>query len=258
MFTYEKINFHKNKVLKAELLQEGTDYTKEILEQIYRNYSDGIIEGAGITVEEQYLTVHPGIIKYQGILYHMFQEERIPYEHSGRKMFLRIRFLEASQSEDGMQYNSEFVLTDTETSFPYEMELGRFVAETGAVLYGDYTDLETMATKYNQFDIRNVPYAGIGESTLAPKITFFFGKNLLKKHTENYYDIAFAMQCLNKRPVERELIYSYLSARTGRDYEKLTNEEICGLFLEILNRSGSEKTPPLNNSLRSNRRIIVD
>ena len=252
MFTYEKIDFHKNKVLKAELLQESTDYTKELLEHIYRSYSDGIIEGGDITIDDQYLTVHPGIIKYKGILYHMSKEEQIPYEHSGRKMFLRIRFLEASQSEEGIQYHSEFVLTDIETAFPYEMELGRFVAERGAVLYGDRTDLEAMATKYNQFDIRNVPYAGIGESTLAPEITFFFGQNLLKKHTENYYDIAFAMQCLNKRPVEREMIYSYLSERTGSNQKEWTNEEICGLFLEILHRSGTDHCP------RSIRRIIVD
>lgn len=258
MFSYKKIDFHKNKVLKAELLQESTNYTKEMLEHIYRNHSDGIIEGADITVTDEYLTVHPGIIKYKGILYHMSKPEQIPYEHTGEQMFLRLRFLEASQSEEGVQYNSEFILTDAETVFPYEMELGRFVAEKGAVLYADYSNLENMATKYNQFDIRNVDYAGIGESTLAPQITFYFAKSLLKKHTENYYDIAFAMQCLSKRPVEREMIYSYLSARTGSVAEKLTNEEICEKFLEILHQSGNEKRQVQTHISQSNRRIIVD
>lgn len=258
MFSYKKIDFHKNKVLKAELLQDSTDYTKEMLEHIYSNLSDGIIEGVNITVTDEYLTVHPGIIKYRGILYHMSKPEQISYEHTGKQTFLRLRFLEASQSEEGIQYNSEFVLTDVETVFPYEMELGRFVAEKGAVLYADYSNLESMATKYNQFDIRNVDYAGIGESTLAPEITFYFGKNLLKKHTENYYDIAFAMQCLNKRPVEREMIYSYLSARTGSVVEKLTNEEICEKFLEILHQSGNEKRQVQTHISQSNRRIIVD
>lgn len=258
MFTYKKIDFHKNKVLKAELLQESTDSAKEMLEHIYRNYSDGIIEGVNITVTDEHLTVHPGIIKYKGILYHMSKPEQIPYEHTGEQMFLRLRFLEASQSEEGIQYNSEFVLTDEENIFPYEMELGRFVAEKGAVLYADYTNLENMATKYNQFDIRNVDYAGIGASTLAPQITFYFAKSLLQKHTENYYDIAFAMQCLNKRPVEREMIYSYLSARTGSIAEELTNEEICENFLAILHQSGNEKRQVQTHISQSNRRIIVD
>lgn len=258
MFAYNKIDFHRNKVLKAELLQETADYTNEMLEHIYRNYSDGIIEGVNITVNDEYLTIHPGMIKYKGILYHMPKEEHIHYEHSGRKTFLRLRFLEANQSEEIIQYNSEFVLSEEEITFPYEMELGRFVAEKGAVLYADFAELEIMATGYNQFDIRNVPYAGRKEPTLSPEITFYFGKKLLKKNTENYYDIAFGMQCLNGKPVEREMIYSYLSARTKRVVDKMTNEEICEEFIRILHQSERESIPRKTHTQQSNRRIIVD
>ena len=258
MFAHNKIDFHSNRVLKAEFLQEATDYTEEMLGHIYGNYSDGILEGVDITVNDWHLTVHPGIIKYRGILYHMDYEEQIPYEHSERKMFLRIRFLEANQYEDNTQYTSEFVLTDTEATFPYEMELGRFVAEKGATLFMDEMDLEGMSVKYNQFDTRNVPYAGIGESTLSPKLTLSFGKQLLEKNTENYYDIAFAMQCLNKRPVEREMIYSYLSKRTGSRAENLTNEEICKKFLEILRECESGSRQVKKQSPKPGRRVIVD
>ena len=258
MFVHNKINFHSNKVLKAEYLQEAADYTEEMLWHLYGNYSDGIIKGADITVDDRYLTVHPGMLKYGGILYHMSHKEQIPYQHSERKMFLRIRFLEENQYEDKTQYTSEFVLTDTETTFPYEMELGKFVAEKGATLFLDEMDLEGMAVKYNQFDIRNVPYAGIGESTLSPKLTFSFGKQLLEKNTENYYDIAFAMQCLNKKPVEREMIYSYLSKRTGCLTGALTNEEICKRFLEILHECGTGNRQAKTQAPRSARRLIVD
>lgn len=255
MFIHKETDFHKNKVLKADVLQESIDYGKEMLQHIYKNYSDGIISGAEISVNNGFLTVHPGIIKHGGILYHMSEKQEIPYEHSEKTMFLKIRFLEESQYENGIQYTSEFVLTDIEEVFPYEMELGRFVAEKGATLHMDYTNLESLKTRYNQFDIRNIPYAGIGESTLAPEITYSFGKILIKKSTQNYYDIAFAMQCLNKKPIERSMIYEYLTARMGADVEELTNEEICDKFLEILQEAGTEKR--IRNT-KSDRRIIVD
>lgn len=257
MFYHTRLQFHSNKVLKAEVLQEGMDYAWEMLEHIYASYSDGIIEGVAVTEQGGYLIVHPGIIKRNGILYHMRETEKIPYEHSSETVYLRIRFADASQAEERTQYMTEMVLTTDETDFPYEMEIGRFVAEQGASLQMDYKDFSAVSTRYNQFDISRVPFAGIGKSTIAPRITTLFAEALWEKHSENMYDIAFAMQGLSRKPIERDVICHYLSARLRKDAVSHTNEQICQAFAEILRMS------PQQNGRRQpargmERRLIVD
>lgn len=254
MFYHNKLQFAAKQVLKSELLQESADYAQEMLKHIYKGYSDGIIEGVEVAVEDEYIIVNPGIIKHNDILYHMKEKVRIPYEHSGKLTVLKIRFSDANQQEEKIQYDTEFMLTEEEELFPYEMELGRFISEKGATLQGEAENFEALSIKYNHFDIRKVPYAGKGVSTISPRITMLFAKALSAKQTENFYDIAFTMQCLTQKPIEREVIYYYLSKRLGKKQEEPSNEQIYQELLQILKQGA----PRRQGMMPMNRKMIVE
>lgn len=256
MFHETRVQFNANTVLKARTLQESADYAREMLEHIYASYSDGIVEGVEITADNTHLSVHPGIIKHNNILYHTTETIKIPYEHNYKLMYLRIRFTAASQNEEQVQYTTEIILSDNENTFPYEMELGRFWSEEGAVLHTEYKNMSSVFTRYNQFDIRYVPYANVGESTVSPKITSLFAQELWDKQTDNVYDIAFAMQGLSKKTVSRDVICRYLSKRLGKQRTAYTNEQICQDFSTILKQPDPRSR--FQTARMQERRIIVD
>lgn len=257
MFYNSRPVFQSNTVLSSELLQESSDYAAEMFSHIYGAYSDGVIAGAYVTAEGACITVHPGVVKYQGTLYHMPSEVRLSCTVTGCPAYLKLRFHDEVSEEGRMVKTSELVLTEEEASFPYEMELGRFILEKGARLCSDYKNFEDMATQYNRLNIIHVPYAGEGKSTISPRITKQFGKELLARDTGELYDTAFAFACLNGGTVNRDVICLYLERALGPGaYEAYENNEIYQAFLRLLKRAGK----PLRRSLQGagQRKVIVD
>lgn len=256
MFRHHEYEFHTNTVITSEQMQTTSHYAGRMLMLLYAGYSEGIITGSQISIEDDFISVSPGIIKHDNMLYHMEEKERIHYEHTGRKTYLRLRFLDARELDDGFCYDTELVLSEDERLFPYEMELGRFLSEQGARLRIDDGGFETLATDYNYFDIRNVPYASIGESTIPPQITYAFAKEMEGKKDRTMYDIAFCLQCLTKMPVDREVIYGYISAAREKSVTALSNDQIYHELLTILNERTTGRQPP-QNQMRS-KKFIVD
>ena len=174
MFHHDEFRFYANAVLTSAQLQETSHYAAQMLDLMYAGYSDGIISGAHVSVEDDFLLVSSGMIRHHGKLYHMEKSERIPYLHTGTRTVLKLRFLDVQERENGLRYDTELILSEDEHLFPYEMELGRFWSEPGAMLRIDDGGWKEMAAAHNYFDIRNVPYAAIGVSTIAPFITYAF------------------------------------------------------------------------------------
>lgn len=221
-------------ILTAQLLQEHTGHNNQVLQNAYVDYSDGIISGVDIQITDTHIQVMPGLIKHKHILYSMNKMTQLPYEHRGVETFLRIRFLDAVEREGSIYYETELVLSEDVTEFPYEMELGRFVAAQGAKLYKNTTEFAKLSVAYDNFDIRYVPYAAPGVSTISPVITTLFGKELLAKRTTDVYDVAFAMQCMSGQTIAREVIENYIQIKTNRRGRELTNEQIYQEFVQIL------------------------
>ena len=256
MFCHQEYEFHTNTILTSEQLQKTSQYAVQMLTLMYAEHSEGIITGAEVSVEDDFLSVSPGIIKHNNMLYHMEEKERIHYEHTGRKTYLRLRFLDAQERDDGICYDTELVLSEDDRLFPYEMELGRFLSEKGARLRVNDGKLENMGTTYNYFDIRNVPYASKGESTISPRITYAFAAEMEGRNDLTPYDIAFCLQCLTKKPVDREVLYRYLSAVKGQSVTGLTNEQIYQAFLNLHNRRTTGRERPHHDA--HSRRFIVE
>ncbi len=244
MFHHDEFRFYANTVLTSAQLQETSHYAAQMLDLMYAGYSDGIISGAHVSVEDDFLLVSSGMIRHHGKLYHMEKSERIPYLHTGTRTVLKLRFLDVQERENGLRYDTELILSEDEHLFPYEMELGRFWSEPGAMLRIDDGGWKEMAAAHNYFDIRNVPYAAIGVSTIAPFITYAFAREMEDKGDQTSYDIAFCMQALTKLPVDREVICRYLAACGEKRAQEPTNEQIYEGFLNVLDKRNTKTVKP--------------
>lgn len=255
MFYYNIIDFATQKVLKSELLQQQQKNWQKLSHLMFCELSDGIIKGCQVKVGEGQLRIEPGILKYHHKIYQLNEELKVDYEHTGNLTFLRVRFLEGVPTEFGTQFATEIVLTEQEEGFPYEMELGRFIAEKGAKLYFDDTSYEQLLEQYNHFDIRYVPYAGKGRTTISSKLTTAFGKELFQKKTDNVYDIAFAMECMGGRTVERNVIEQYIQIRNNKDMANADGGEICMELWKILKQQRERKDM---SEQKNHRRMIIE
>lgn len=248
--------YRNNMILTAEMLQEHTDYAYEMVQNAYVDYSDGIISGVEIQITDAYIQVNPGLIKHNKVLYSLNEAIRVPYEHCDVETFLRIRFLDAVERDGSVCYETELIISEDATEFPYEMELGRFIASRGAVLYKQETDFFKLAVPYDNFDIRYVRYAAINEPTISPVVTMLFGKELLAKRTTDVYDVAFAMQCMSGQTIAREVIETYIQLKLNKKCNKLTNEQIYNEFVQILKQPIVQGRFPMRE--QPLRRVVVD
>lgn len=264
MFLDQYPHFEKDSVLKADMLVNLMEYPRDLFTLIYQEYADGIITGVNVVVEDTgkegrgTLIVKPGIVKYRGRLYHMNQEFRVPYEETKEKVMLKIKFLEENKTNDYTTYQTRIVLDEEIELQVDEIELCRFLLKEGARLRQDYQDMKDFNTEHNTVNIIHVPYAGIGETTLIPEITTYFGKQLMKHHSNNPYDIGFAMNCIQQNQIHRFVIMQYLNARKNvRIDEKLSNEQIHAYLVVIMEEVKAGKSSR-NSGERIGRRVIVE
>ncbi len=95
-----------------------------MFEHLYADYTDGIVTGVRLQAKDtDELLLSPGIIKYQGRLYHMEESACVEFEHNNRMNYLKIRFDNGERTSDGELFHTQVLLTNEETCFPYEMEL---------------------------------------------------------------------------------------------------------------------------------------
>lgn len=250
--------FRSHTVLKATTLSEGIKVSTTLIEQIYKEYSDGIIAGVELKIEGNDLVIQPGVIKYNQCLYVLEEEERIPYQADGVTSFLRIQFYEKQEREDRVIWNSEIYLTKEIEARTNDMELCRFVLKEGAVLrqdYKDFHDLNTMHNTLNQIEVR---YAGKGEPTISPVLTQIYGDTLEKLGSQDPLDMVFMMECFRGNPVARKIIKTYIQKKLSHiEKKEMTNQEIyqnLKKILEQIRQTGGQRKA----AIEINRRMIID
>ena len=250
--------FRSHTVLKAAALSEGINGVIQLMEQIYQEYSDGIITGADIVIEGKNLVVKPGIIKYNQVLYRMQEEERIPYQADGKTSILRIQFLERQEREDKIQWNSDIYLTEETENRNNDMELCHFTLKEGAVLRQEYKDFNDLTTEHNTLNIIGVSYAGIRECTISPIITELYGNTLAGLNSQDPLDMAFMLECLRGVPVPRKILVTYIKRKLSHiKNTEMTNTEIyenLKIILDTIRRTGGQAI----GMMASKRRMIID
>ncbi|MEW8957310.1 hypothetical protein [Clostridium sp.] len=235
MFSNTYPLFKPGRILKIEMLEELRDFPREILDISLRNYSSGIISGCNIEVNNDYITVTKGIIKYQDMIYILKEDYTIPYESTNQIQVLKIRFLGETINKDFIKLGSQIFLDDKLETNIDEMELCRFKLKRGAKLRNNYVDFRDISTEYDTVNIINCPFSSYENSTLSPKILRRFGQEVLKCNTNNPLDISFAMMCIqSKEAIDRELIISYIEPRLKTSLRETSNHYLYNKLLEIL------------------------
>lgn len=259
MFINNYPKFERDIILKAEMLENIKQYPRDMFHLFYQDYSDGIICGARILIEEgRTLVITPGIIKYQGVLYHLRKQEKVVSEPLGVEQILVVRFLDREEHVNDILYPTETILKQDNKPAENELELCRFILKEGAVLRKDYQDLRDMATLHNTINIIEVPYAGKDAATLSPEITYCFGSEMLKYRLSDPYDAAFVMECMQKNVMQRELIEQYVHYRVpNAERGQLTQKQLHHYLTVIVDaaKHGGNRNGRMQGG---NRRMLVD
>lgn len=273
MFQDKYPHFKRDSILKSEMLINLMEYPRDMFSLIYEDYSDGIITGVDVVVENMNpdwkngqdsigkaestrIIIKSGIVKHLGKLYHMKEECRLVYEPTERNTVIKIIFEGPENEYDFTTLKSRIVLSYEEANEKNELELCRFLLKEGAQLRQDYQDIYDFTTIHNTINRLYVPYAGIGETTITPEITCYYGEQLMNNNATNPYDIAFAMQCMQNKQIHRPVIMHYLRARLGIN-GSLDNEQIHSCFVAIMAEVQVGRSNR-NTSIRTGRRVIVE
>lgn len=235
--------FLPKQILKAEMLSCLETYPREMFQIFFQEYSDGVLFGCHVRVEDTELVVEPGILKWRGHLYWMNQEERIAYRATGREQYLKVCFFAESRNFSMVNRQTELVLGE-EIVEQSELELCRFLLKKGAFLRQNYQDFKDCSTIHNTLNLLYGKYAGKGGNTLASEVMTYFGEELMACELTNPFDISFGMLCLQEGRVSRRLIEKYVKQRLeGNQAEEKTLYQLYQCLSEILEKvkSGTER-----------------
>ena len=259
MFQNNKPIFAGGVVLKAKMLDNIAMYSRNMFEILYDKYSDGILTGADIHIENgTTIRISKGIIKFKGELYYMSEDECIEAYPENDTQYLRVRFKEKETLIDEEKFETEFVLDTNSTNETCEIEICRFVLNAGAILRTEYTDLRDYATLHNTINILETKYAAVNEATFSPVFLLEFGRIMSGYKLTNIDDVVFVTECIKEEHIKREIIENYISRRLGEPKKAYSNQEIYRKLIEISDIAKRGETGGGMQGRMAPRRMLVD
>ncbi|MFW6281365.1 MAG: hypothetical protein ACOC1O_01045 [bacterium] len=226
--------FKKGNILKKSMLINLRDYPRSFVDIYFDDFSDGILAGCNIFIDDNYFCINKGIIKFKNIIYQLDEVKRIKYFHTNTEIIVKIKVKDIRQEKDFICHESKIILNDKLKMEENEFELGRFKLREGARLRSEYNDFADFATEFNTVNIINVSYSNVERSTLHPLIIKTFAKKFLQFPIEDTFDLSFVMQCLNTRVIDRTLLERYLINKLTLEEKEYTNFEIYRYLKSII------------------------
>ncbi|AOR23477.1 hypothetical protein [Clostridium taeniosporum] len=251
--------FESGRLLKIDMLNELRDYPRIFIDIMLKEYCDGIISGCSIDVENDFLIVKKGIIKYNEVIYILKEDTKIKYECNNKFTIVKVKFLREAIDKDFIKNCTEFYLDDELELNENEMELCRFQLREGAHLRINYTGFEDLSTEYDTVNIINTPYSTKSTIGLSPIILKMFGRELIKCNINEAWDITFATMCIqNKDAIEKDIIISYLSYKLNIQEKDYSNEELYLYLLEVLKKQREDSGTNNNHKRGRFKKILID
>ncbi len=231
--------FEAKRILRAKMLENLRDYPRNIFQILYQDYSDGILAGCKLEVRGNYIVIYPGILYYAKIPYILEETCEVPYEATGKLQYLKIRFLDKTEGVGQSEYLSRIFLDERKVEEGYEIELARFKLQKGARLRTEYVDFYDFHTEFDTINLIYAPYASPEKSSISPQIVTCFVETLMKLSSQNPWDYAFCMSCLqNQGSLPYKEIHAYLNVRMKQEKTEYSNQEIYHAFGQILKEAG--------------------
>ena len=248
--------FERGNILKKELLRNLRDYPRNLIDLYFLDYSEGVLTGSDLEIEGQEIVINPGLIKFSNRIYLLTTAQRIKYQPSNQQMIIKIKFSEEEKNSDFKSWKSTLLLEQGVDLAEDELELGRFKLREGAKLRTDYHQFSDFSTEYNTVNIIHVKYSSLEEYTLHPAIINFFATKILNSSTENQLDISFALQALQARRIQRDLLCNYLTKKLKLKQDNYSNLEIYRYLGQIIRQLSKQQVK--NVEVKSDNKILID
>lgn len=259
MFKNNKPIFEAGKILKIEMLENLRDFSRDFIDIKYKDYSDGIIEGCTIEVDDKHISVSDGIVKFNGKIYILKGKESLTYECNNKYVMLKIRFKDIKRDMYFEENTSTIVLDDNLNLNINEMEICRFKLREGARLRNEHIDFTDLSTEFDTVNIIHTNCASKGDSSLLPIITLTFAREMLNFNIDNALDISFLLLCVqNDEPIKRELIMKYIKSKMEVANRYYSNMEIYQYLLQILNTTKNTNGQSSSTGRGKHRKILLD
>lgn len=236
--------FAGGRILKKEALWDLRDYAYKSWQLYYADYTDGVIKGCQIRVEDTNIVVGKGIIKCGDFIYLLQEEVGIPFTAENRLLILKAEFEKKTGNPDYMVYDVKFFLDDNVERKKNQIEFCRFHLRTGSVLRDTYKNFYDMNTKYDTVNLLHVTMAGRGQERLHPNVLLNFAKEMQVCSTRKAEDLAFCFHVLqNEGEVGKRVLDAYLQREQAEMKEEpIENEQYFDRLEGILNGSGNNWT----------------
>ena len=157
----------------------------------------------------------PGIIKCQGFIFLISEENTIQYQPSAGYISLKFRLIKVEELTDYVRYQWDFVLDGRLRREQGEIELCRFKLKEGAALRTDYKDFYDIQTEYDTVNLADATWSSPGGHTLSKEITDFFAKKVLECGCAQEGDVQFAYFLLqSKEAVNYPILMDYIARKS--------------------------------------------
>lgn len=251
--------FERGRILKKESLWALRDYSYDVLAVKYKNYSDGIINGCELSVEEKMIVIAPGMLKCQGYIFLLKEPVSVEFKADEKYVALKFRVIDKTDFSDYIRYRTQICLDDRMDKAENEIELCRFKLKEGSILRCQYKDFYDIQTEFDTVNLADAAWAGEGSVTLSKYITDFYALEVLKAPLADAVDINFAGLCLqNREAIRREIIIGYVRHRAGEALvkEDISNSELYHM-LKITLDNIRKGTKAWKSGAEYGRRMIV-
>ena len=251
--------FKKNEILEKEMLDLLRDNPMEIVNLLYQDFSDGILNGFNFIIdsERKVLIMEPGILKYNGKIFWEKDSTEIPFPLQEEHYVVKYRLKCYSEEKKYYKRNGEIITETGNSAGENELELLRFIMREGAELRDNYETFEDLTREYNTIQVVDRKYSSRHKAgTLDPIITKFWGIEALERENLSPEDFIFATACVNNT-VEREIISSYINRKKRIETREYTNRELYDGLSDILMNMGPRRSIGVKQVYRPEK-IVVD
>ncbi|MBQ2802098.1 MAG: hypothetical protein IJF03_12030 [Lachnospiraceae bacterium] len=250
--------FEKGNVLTKEMLESMKAYAVDAIQLSYKDYGNGIISGCEITITDNILTIHKGLVYYQGNICFITENINLQYYPTDTWNVVKLVFGELSKE---LMFTTMEMYAEISERTEYEasaIEIARFRLQKGAVLRTEHRNFLDYETAYDTLNMIEAEYAGYKESTICPQLLYQFAEETKGCDLSNGMDMAFLLQIWNMKgqSLNRKVIENYIAMRLGKTVSHMTNREIYEGLVEVLKKIKHNKSEP--QAPRRIPRMIID
>ena len=250
--------FSKGNLLSQEMLEAIKDFEIQFAQNMYSGYTDGIVTGTKVYVEQGSIYIGQGIIKYQNRLFFISENTRVAVGPADDWQAIKLVFSDVEKTRNFEKQEMTIEVSRNLMKERNKIEICRVKLQNGAHLRSEYRNLEDMNTMFDTINVIEAQWAAYGKDSINPQILQEFAQEARKGSITNPQDISFVQQILNNKgqAIDRDLIQFYLDNRLEKKAEEYTNQEIYQGLCKVLRqmRTGVEHT----QEIRRPRRMIVD